>query len=103
LGLEARSRGLVSDGATAEMAFLEAIEQLGRTRLGPELARTHLVYGEWLRRDNRRTDARRQLLAAHDMFVSIGMEAFAERARRELLAAVERFASAPSRPPRATS
>jgi DNA-binding CsgD family transcriptional regulator/tetratricopeptide (TPR) repeat protein len=89
LGLEARSRGLVSDGASAEAAFHEAVEQLRRTRLRPDLARAHLVYGEWLRRQARRADARTQLHAAHDMFVSIGMEGFAERARRELLASGE--------------
>ena len=89
LGLEARSRGLVSDGANAEAAFREAVEQLRRTRLRPDLARAHLVYGEWLRRQARRTDARTQLHAAHDMCVSIGMEGFAERARRELLASGE--------------
>jgi DNA-binding CsgD family transcriptional regulator len=89
LGLAARSRGLVSDGAGAEAAFVEAVEHLSRTRLRPDLARTHLVYGEWLRRQVRRSDARTQLRAAYDMFVSMGMEAFAERARRELRAAGE--------------
>jgi DNA-binding CsgD family transcriptional regulator len=89
LGLAARSRGLVSDGAGAEAAFVEAVEHLSRTRLRPDLARTHLVYGEWLRRQVRRSDARTQLRTAHDMFVSTGMEAFAERARRELRAAGE--------------
>jgi DNA-binding CsgD family transcriptional regulator len=89
LGLEARSRGLVGEGASAEAAFLEAVEHLRRTRLRPELARAHLVYGEWLRRQARRSDARTQLRSAYDMFVSIGMEAFAERARRELRAAGE--------------
>ena len=89
LGLEARSRGLVVEGASAEAAFREAVEQLRRTRLRPELARAHLVYGEWLRRQGRRADARTQLRAASDMFFSIGMEAFAERARRELQATGE--------------
>ncbi|QYN34015.1 AAA family ATPase [Pseudonocardia sp. DSM 110487] len=89
LGLEARSRGLVSDDASAEAAFVEAVEHLSRTRLRPELARAHLVYGEWLRRQVRRSDARTQLRASYDMFVSIGMVAFAERARRELRAAGE--------------
>ena len=88
-GLEARSRGLVGTGASAEADFLEAVEQLRRTRLRPELARAHLVYGEWLRRQARRSDARTQLRAAYDMFVSVGMEAFAERARRELQATGE--------------
>jgi DNA-binding CsgD family transcriptional regulator len=63
---------------------------LGRTRLRPELARTHLLYGEWLRRENRRVDARAQLRAAYELFVTIGMEAFAERARAELQATGER-------------
>jgi DNA-binding NarL/FixJ family response regulator len=69
--------------------YQEAIERLGRTRLRPELARAHLLYGEWLRRENRRTDAREQLRTAHDLLSAIGMEAFAERARRELLATGE--------------
>jgi DNA-binding CsgD family transcriptional regulator/tetratricopeptide (TPR) repeat protein len=83
LGLEARSRGLA---AGAETGFREAVEHLRGTRLRPDLARTHLVYGEWLRRQDRRTEARTQLRAAHDLFVTIGMEAFAARARRELRA-----------------
>ena len=90
LGIEARSRALLSEGETAERLYREAIERLGRTRLRPELARAHLLYGEWLRRENRRVDARAQLRAAHDLFTSIGMEAFAERARRELLATGEK-------------
>jgi DNA-binding CsgD family transcriptional regulator len=68
----------------------EGIERLGRTRLRPELARAHLLYGEWLCRANRRVDARAQLRAAYDQLTSIGMEAFAERARRELLATGEK-------------
>ena len=63
---------------------------MSRTRLRPELARAHLLYGEWLRREGRRVDAREQLRTAHDMFAAIGMEAFAERARRELLATGEK-------------
>jgi DNA-binding CsgD family transcriptional regulator/tetratricopeptide (TPR) repeat protein len=90
LGIEARSRALVSEAAEAETLYRDAIERLGRTKLRPELARAHLVYGEWLRRDGRRLDAREQLRAAHGMFVEIGMEAFAERARRELLATGEK-------------
>jgi DNA-binding CsgD family transcriptional regulator len=82
----ARSRALLSEGENAEGSYREAIERLSRTRLRPELARAHLVYGEWLRREGRRTDARARLRAAHDQFTSIGMEAFAERARRELSA-----------------
>ena len=81
LGIQARSRALVSEGETAERRYREAIERLGRTRLRPELARAHLLYGEWLRRENRRVDARVQLRTAHEQFRSIGMEAFAERAR----------------------
>jgi DNA-binding CsgD family transcriptional regulator len=90
LGIHARSRALLSEGDEAERLYREALERLGRTRLRPELARTHLLYGEWLRRDNRRVDARAQLRAAHDLFVSIGMEAFAERTQGELLATGEK-------------
>jgi DNA-binding CsgD family transcriptional regulator/tetratricopeptide (TPR) repeat protein len=91
LGIATRSRALLSEGETAENCYREAIALLGRTRLRTELARAHLLYGEWLRRGNRRLDARAQLRAAHDQFSSIGMEAFAERARRELLATGERL------------
>jgi DNA-binding CsgD family transcriptional regulator len=90
LGIEARSRALLSDGGPAELLYREAIDRLGRTQRRPELARAHLLYGEWLRREGRRIDARDQLRTAHDMFVGMGMEAFAERARRELLATGER-------------
>jgi ATP/maltotriose-dependent transcriptional regulator MalT len=90
LGVEARSRALLGDGEAAELRYREAIERLGRTRLRPELARARLLYGEWLRRQGRRVDAREQLRTAHDLFAAIGMEAFAERARRELLATGER-------------
>jgi DNA-binding CsgD family transcriptional regulator len=86
LGSEAQSRALVSDGENAEALYREAIERLGRTALRPELARAHLLYGEWLRRENRRVDARAQLRRAHELFTAIGMEAFAERAQGELLA-----------------
>jgi ATP/maltotriose-dependent transcriptional regulator MalT len=89
LGIQARSRALQSEGETAERAYREAIERLGRTRLRPELARAHLLYGEWLRRENRRVDARTQLRSAHDQLTSIGMEAFADRARNELMATGE--------------
>jgi len=89
LGIEARSRALISQGRAAEDLYREAIERFGRTTLRPELARSHLVYGEWLRRENRRVDAREQLRTAHDLLDEMGMEAFAERARRELLATGE--------------
>jgi DNA-binding CsgD family transcriptional regulator len=88
-GIEARSRALLSDGDTAERLYHEATDRLARTRLRPERARAHLLYGEWLRREGRRVDARQQLRIAHDMLGAIGMEAFAERARRELLATGE--------------
>jgi DNA-binding NarL/FixJ family response regulator len=89
-GMQARCRALLSKGESAERLHREAIERLTRTRRRPELARAHLLYGEWLRRENRRVDARVQLRAAHDQFASIGMEAFAERARGELLATGEK-------------
>jgi ATP/maltotriose-dependent transcriptional regulator MalT len=89
LGIEARSRALLSEGETAESLYREAIGRLGRTELRPELARAHLLYGEWLRRENRRADARAQLRAAHEMLDAMGMAAFAERAGRELLAVGE--------------
>ena len=89
LGIEARCRALLADGPAADELYREAIDRLGRTRLGPELARAQLLYGEWLRRENRRAEARDQLRAAHRQFISIGMEAFADRARRELLATGE--------------
>ena len=90
LGIEARCRALLSNGDDADRAFREAIERLGRTRRRPELARAHLLYGEWLRREGRRADARAQLRAAHEMFTSFGMEAFAERTGRELAATGEK-------------
>jgi DNA-binding CsgD family transcriptional regulator len=86
LALRARGRALVSEGATAERHYQEAIDRLGRTRLRPELARSRLLYGEWLRRANRRVDAREQLRRAHDAFVAMGADGFAERARHELRA-----------------
>ncbi len=89
LGIEARSRALLNDGGVAERLYQEAIGRLGRTRLRPDLARAHLLYGEWLRREGRRVDARNQLRAAYDLFIAIGMEEFADRARRELLATGE--------------
>jgi DNA-binding CsgD family transcriptional regulator len=89
LGVEARSRALLSGGETADRLYREAIERLGRTRMRVDLARAHLVYGEWLRRESRRTDAREQLRVAHEMLTDMGMEGFADRARRELLATGE--------------
>src|SRR3954453_6920004 len=90
LGIAARSRALLSEREAAEDSYVEAIDRLSRTRLRGELARAHLLYGEWLRRagrrKGRRTDARPQLRTAHEMLDTIGMEAFAERARRELVA-----------------
>jgi DNA-binding CsgD family transcriptional regulator len=85
LGIEARSRALLGEGAAADDLYREAIERLSHTLLRPELARAHLLYGEWLRRENRRVDAREQLRVAYEMLADIGMEAFAQRARRELL------------------
>jgi DNA-binding CsgD family transcriptional regulator len=86
LGVEARSRALVTDGGAAEPLYREAIDRLGRCRAAFMLARTHLVYGEWLRRAGRTSDARAALRTAHEMFVSFGAEAFTERAGRELAA-----------------
>ncbi|RSM91870.1 helix-turn-helix transcriptional regulator [Kibdelosporangium aridum] len=89
-GILARCQALLSEDA-AEDLYCEAIERLGRTLLRPELARAHLLYGEWLRRQSRRVDARLHLRTAYDMFVAIGMSAFAERARRELLASGDKI------------
>ena len=89
LGLEARSRAQLGRGAAAESCYREAIDRLSRAGLRPELARAHLLYGEWLRRDRRRVEARVQLRAAHDLLDALGMAAFAERARRELAATGE--------------
>jgi DNA-binding CsgD family transcriptional regulator len=86
LGIEARSRALVSDGAAAENLYREAIDRLGRACLPVDLARARLLYGEWLRRQRRRRDARDQLGSAYEIFDSIGAAAFAERARIELRA-----------------
>jgi DNA-binding CsgD family transcriptional regulator len=89
LGIEARVRALASDGQAADRRYRESIAHLGRTRVRVELARAHLLYGEWLRRQRRRVDAREQLRTAHDLLIAMGMEAFAERARRELRATGE--------------
>jgi DNA-binding CsgD family transcriptional regulator/tetratricopeptide (TPR) repeat protein len=90
VGIESRSRALMSEGDTAERFYRNAIERLARTRLRPELSRAHLLYGEWLRRERRRVDAREHLHRAYDLFTAIGMEGFAERARTELLATGEK-------------
>ena len=89
LGIEVRCRALLRQGRAAEGLYGEAIERLGRAGIRTELARAHLLYGEWLRREGRRLDAREQLRTAHDMLAAIGMEAFAERARLELIATGE--------------
>jgi DNA-binding CsgD family transcriptional regulator len=89
LGVEARSCALVTEGNAAEGLYQDSIMHLDRSRVRAELARAHLLYGEWLRRQRRRTDAREQLRTAHGMLEAMGMEAFAERARRELQATGE--------------
>ena len=88
-GLQARTRALLSEGESADHCYAEAVERLGHTQLRPDLARAHLLYGEWLRRQGRTADARHQLRAAYDVFAAIGAEAFAERARTELSATGE--------------
>jgi DNA-binding CsgD family transcriptional regulator len=90
LGVEACSRALLSDGGAAERLYREAIERLRRTRVRVQLARTHLLYGEWLRRERRRIDARDQLHTAIELFTVMGIDAFARRAERELSATGER-------------
>jgi ATP/maltotriose-dependent transcriptional regulator MalT len=90
LGIEAHSRALLSDGNTAESLYREAIERLSRTRVRVQIARSHLLYGEWLRREGRRRDASNELRTALEMFASMSTEAFAGRAERELLATGER-------------
>ena len=90
LGIETRSRALLSTGAAAESFYVQAIEALVRSPLRVEVARAHLMYGEWLRRERRRQDAREQLRRAHELFTAFGTEAFAERARVELEATGER-------------
>jgi DNA-binding CsgD family transcriptional regulator len=90
IGIEARVRALLSEGEVADSLYRESIAQLAGTRVRPELARTKLLYGEWLRRERRRLDAREQLRSALEAFTSMGAEAFARRAERELLATGER-------------
>ncbi|TDC90518.1 LuxR family transcriptional regulator [Actinomadura sp. 7K507] len=85
-GLAARSRALITAGPAAEEHYLEGVGQLGASTMVGHLARTHLVYGEWLRRERRRQDAREQLRIAHELLVNMGAEAFAARAARELRA-----------------
>ena len=89
LGIEAASRALLTQGRGADPLYREAVERLSDSRGVVYLARARLVYGEWLRRENRRIDAREQLRAAHATFSEIGAEGFAERARHELLATGE--------------
>jgi DNA-binding CsgD family transcriptional regulator len=89
LGIQARIGALLSVGDVADGLYRESITRLGRTSVRAQLARSHLLYGEWLRRERRRSDAREQLRTAHEMLVAMGVEAFAERARRELLATGE--------------
>jgi DNA-binding CsgD family transcriptional regulator len=98
VGAAARSRALLSEGADAEEAYREAVQRLARTRLTVLHARTRLVYGEWLRRENRRADAREQLRLAHDLLAASGVEGFAQRARRELLACGETVRVRPGDP-----
>jgi DNA-binding CsgD family transcriptional regulator len=100
LGIQARARALLSSGEAADNYYRESIDHLTETRMRSEVARGHLLYGEWLRRENRRVDAREQLRTARDMLDAMGMEAFAERARRELLATGE---SVRTRAPEASS
>jgi DNA-binding CsgD family transcriptional regulator len=90
LGLAARSGALMAEGGSAEELYAEAIDRLGRSRMRVDLARAHLLYGEWLRRERRRRDARNELKVAYELFCDFGMEAFAERARIELKATGER-------------
>jgi DNA-binding CsgD family transcriptional regulator len=90
LGIRARSEALVSESRAADGLYREAIERLARSRIAVHLARAHLVYGEWLRSERRRLEARQQLRTAHEMFRDFGAEAFADRASRELLATGER-------------
>jgi DNA-binding CsgD family transcriptional regulator len=89
LGIEARIRALLSDGEAADGFYRESVERLGRTRIRAELARSRLLYGEWLRRQGRRVDAREQLRTAQQMLAEMGMAAFADRAGRELRATGE--------------
>jgi DNA-binding CsgD family transcriptional regulator len=99
LGIEARSRALVREGESAEALYREATDRLSRSRAAAQLARAHLLYGEWLRRENRRVHAREQLTRAEDMFHRMGARAFADRARRELLTTGVAVRNRPEAPP----
>jgi DNA-binding CsgD family transcriptional regulator len=88
-------RAVVADDAEADVLFKESVERLGRTRIGVQLARTHLRYGEWLRRQKQRTSAREHLNTAYEMFTRMGAAGFAERARRELTATGEKVRKQP--------
>jgi DNA-binding CsgD family transcriptional regulator len=101
LGIEARVRAVLSDGEAADRGYRESIEHLSRTQVRAQLARSHLLYGEWLRRERRRAEAREQLRTAHGMLDAMGMAAFAERARRELLAVGETARPRTTQPERA--
>jgi DNA-binding CsgD family transcriptional regulator len=90
LGIEARVRALAGEGDAAEALYRESLERLARARVRVELARTHLLYGEWLRREGRRVDARQQLRVAREQLLAMGVDGFAERARHELLATGEK-------------
>jgi DNA-binding CsgD family transcriptional regulator len=89
MGMQRRCEALLADDGDAEPLYRDAIDRLSRTPIRPELARAHLIYGEWLRRANRRVDARVQLRSAHELLNAMGALGFAERARRELLATGE--------------
>jgi DNA-binding CsgD family transcriptional regulator/tetratricopeptide (TPR) repeat protein len=98
LGIQARSKALISDGEQAEELYAEAVSRLGRTRVVPHLARAHLLYGEWLRREKRKTDARAQLRSARELFTAMGTDAFIQRTERELAATGERIRRRDVRP-----
>jgi DNA-binding CsgD family transcriptional regulator len=97
LGIESRCRALLSDGKAAGNHYREAIDRLARSRRRPDLARAHLLYGEWLRRERRHAEARQQLRTAYEMLDAMGMDGFASRARLELHAAGETAARRPAR------
>jgi DNA-binding CsgD family transcriptional regulator len=98
LGIQARSKALISDGGQAEELYAEAVSRLGRTRVVPHLARAHLLYGEWLRREKRKTDARAQLRSARELFTAMGADGFIQRTERELAATGERIRRRDMRP-----